>query len=414
MSKVEVSKRPEVVIPPEYFSKIKPSCKSFEQLLKVQPLITAFNSQNVPFKCVVELPNCNFRLSEVYLEAAVTVTFSSNDVKDTYAAVQPTIVRYATSLINEVRLLAGSTRVSDIHQCNTVYNWQQNIMSNSITRLAETYNNVSPVAYTAATPQTFRFPLSALKNDLWSLENGIWPGQFTKKCNLEVYWEAPAYCIYAAGTIVGTTFSFAYSVSGFNVQIVQVSDPNLDSLISTRGIVLNYLEWYWYQQPVPLAAGQNIQVPIAFSSVRGIVWGIRRVADLVDLTLGTKQYLMSSELTDILTCDLRINSQRRQQDPFVSVEELIPETRRLFPIAMYSDYWDTLSTNATTHQMLGMLAGQSYCTSCTSGLDSQKVSSNMYLEFTLTSALSTASVIDIYILHDRAITVTPTSMYIDE
>ncbi len=414
MSKVEVNKRPEVVIPPEYFSRLKPACSSFEQCVKIQPLMTQFSSSNVAYKVVCELPNINFRLSEVYLEAAVTVTFTSNSGTDTYATVQPTIVPYATSLINEVRMICGSTQVSDIRQCNVIYNWQQNISSNSITRLAETYNNVTGVAYTAATPQTFRFPLSHLGNDFWSLENGIWPGQHTLKTNLEIYWEVPAYCIYAAGTIVGTSFSFAYSVSGFNVQVIQVSDPNLDSLISSRGLIINYLEWYWYQQALPLSAQQTIQIPIAYNSVRGIVWGVRRVADLSSNTLATKQYLMSSELTDIVSLDLRINSQKRQQDVFVGVEEAIPETRRLFPIANMSDYWSSLTLNKTTHQLLGMLAGQAYCTSCTSGLNTQRVQSQMYLEITWTSALSTASVIDIFVLHDRALTITNKSLYIDE
>ena len=102
MSKVGVNQRPEVVIPPEYFSAIKPSCSSFEQLIKVQPQTTAFNSSSVPVKQIVKLPNVNFRLNEVYIEADVTVTFTSNSGSDTYAAVQPTIVPYATSLINEV------------------------------------------------------------------------------------------------------------------------------------------------------------------------------------------------------------------------------------------------------------------------------------------------------------------------
>ena len=75
-------------------------------------------------------------------------------------------------------------------------------------------------------------------------------------------------------------FSFAYSVSGFNLQIVQVSDPNLNKLMIERPFLINYQEWYWYQQPMQLAATQNVQIPIAYSSVRGIVWGVRRVADL--------------------------------------------------------------------------------------------------------------------------------------
>ena len=77
MAKVEVNKRRQV-IPPEYISVQKPGCASWEQLLKIQPQITAFNSTSVPYKTVVELPNVNFRLDQVFLEAQVTVTFTSN------------------------------------------------------------------------------------------------------------------------------------------------------------------------------------------------------------------------------------------------------------------------------------------------------------------------------------------------
>ena len=116
MARVEVNKRPQV-IPPEYISTLKPGCDSWEQLLKVQPQITAFTSTSVPYKTVVDLPNYNFRLDQVYIEADVTVTFSSDNGGDTYSSVQPAIVPWASSLINEVRLFAGSTMVSDIRQC---------------------------------------------------------------------------------------------------------------------------------------------------------------------------------------------------------------------------------------------------------------------------------------------------------
>ena len=127
---------------------------------------------------------------------------------------------------------------------------------------------------------------------------------------------------------------------------------------------------------------------------------------------------MSSELTDIVSLDLRINSQKRQQDVFVGVSEAIPETRRFLPIANLSDFYTSLTLNKTTHQLLGMLAAQCYCTSVSSGLNSQRVQSQMYLEITWTSALATASVMDIFILHDRAITIVGSgstgSLYIDE
>ena len=74
-----------------------------------------------------------------------------------------------------------------------------------------------------------------------------------------MYWEEPSVCIYAQGTIVGTVFSFGYSVDSFNIQIIQVSDPNLDNLISTRGIMLSYVEW-WYQTSITTAAQQSIQI----------------------------------------------------------------------------------------------------------------------------------------------------------
>ncbi len=127
---------------------------------------------------MVELPNVNLRLSEVYIEADVTVTFSSNSGTDTYATVQPAIVKWGTSLINQVRLLAGSTEVSNIRQCNTIYNWQQNITSNSITRNKEQYNNVTPAAYTAATAKRsdFRSVPSQMTYGLvkWSLAWSIY------------------------------------------------------------------------------------------------------------------------------------------------------------------------------------------------------------------------------------------------
>lgn len=413
MSKVNVAQR-QMVVPPEYFSKLKPSCKAFEKVIKIQPLQTAFSSQTVPVKITVDLPNINFRLSEIYLEAAVTVNISSTDVKDTYAAVQPTICQWGASMVNQVRLTSGSTEVLNYRAVNTRYNWQQNLMTNSLYRNGETYNNVTPVVYTAlAQYQTFRFPLSALPTDFFSLENGIWPGQHVKRCALEVYWEAPQYFIYAAGTIVGT-LTFSYAVTGFNVQVICVSDPTLDQMISTRGMCINYLEFYWFQQPITTAAQQVIQVPISFSSVRGILYGIRRVADLTSQTLATKLQLMSSECTDPVSCDLRINSQKRQDDVFIGAEQLVPETWRIFPIAKFADYYNTLAVNKTTHSMYGLLAGQAYCTSCISGLDSQNITSQLYLEFTLTSALSTASILDIFIIHDRAITITDKSMYIDE
>ena len=76
MSKVELAKR-EMSVPSEYFVKSKPGCSSFEQILKVQPLVSQFTATTVPYKVVVELPNVNFRLSEVYIEASVTVTFTA-------------------------------------------------------------------------------------------------------------------------------------------------------------------------------------------------------------------------------------------------------------------------------------------------------------------------------------------------
>src|SRR3954454_14229238 len=63
---------------------------------------------------------------------------------------------------------------------NQRYSWQQNLMSNPTTRFDEIYNNVTPVAYTAATAQTFRIPLTALSTDLFSLQGGVLAWCFLK------------------------------------------------------------------------------------------------------------------------------------------------------------------------------------------------------------------------------------------
>jgi hypothetical protein len=419
MSKIDVIDRKQA-IPPEYISVLKPGCRSWEQVLKVIPVTTSFTAGTTPTKTFLELPSCNFRLSEFYIECSVTVTFSSNSGSDVYSTVQPSIVQWATSLINQARFISGSTEILNLRNVNLRYAWEQNIMSNSITRNAETSNNVSPTAYTAATPQLFRFPLTALSNDFFSLDSGIWPGSYARKPTLELYWEAPANCIYAAGTIAGTVFSFGYTVNSWSASIVQVTDPNIDNLISTRGYILNHQNWWVYQQSITTAPTQTIQIPVSFASVCGVVWGVQKVSDITSNTNAGKLALMSSELTNLVSLDLRLNSQLRQQDKFVDVnQEAIPETRRMFPIAKYSDFYNNLTLNNTTHQMLAQLAQACYCTSCLSGLNTASVSSGMWLEFQLTSALSSASIITVFVVHNRSISVSVSpngtgNLFIDE
>lgn len=287
-------------------------------------------------------------------------------------------------------------------------------MSNSITRLNEQYNNVTATVWTSSNQvTTFRFPLTALGNDFFSLENGVWPGAHVRASQLEVWFEVPSACIYAAGTIVGN-LSFGYTTTGYNLQIVQVQDPNLDSMISSRGCIVNFCEPYLYQTAISTSATQVIQIPVAYRSVRAILWGIQKISDLTSNTNGTKLYLMSNELTAPISADLRINSQKRQTDVFTSTLELVAETKRTFPIVRMSDFYSNLTNNDSVNQMLAMLCGQSYCTSCTSGINTQSVQSSMYLEFTLTTNLTSPSQFTSFIFHDKAATITNNSLYLDE
>src|SRR4051794_11049159 len=111
------------------------------------------------------------------------------------------------------------------------------------------------------------------------------------------------------------------------------------------------------------------------SSVAAVVWGITRVADATAQAYAGKFNLMSSENTALLSLNLRINSQKRYNDNLIGPGQCVAETKRTFPVAKFSDYWNTAATQTTTHQMLGNLVGQCYCTSCLSGIDSTSVQS---------------------------------------
>lgn len=323
MAKVNVTQAP-VVIPAEYVSTKKPICSSWEQVIQVQPLQTAFTVPNgsSTFKVVVPMPNYNFRLSEMYIELQLQVNFTSDDVKDTYAAVQPTLTQWATSLINQVRFLSGSTLMCDYRQVNLRYAWCQNLYTNSINDNPETYNNVTPAPWTASGEwRYFRFPLTCFPNDFFSLGRGIFPGSYTKPCNLELYFEVPSVCLYAAGAIEGN-LTFSYQIQNLNVQIVYVMDPNLDRRLQSSGCMISWMEPYHYSQSITTSKNQSILIPTAFQSVRCILYGIRLVSALTSQTSGTKMTLMSSELTELVRLNLKINSQYRQQIPFQGGHEV--------------------------------------------------------------------------------------------
>ena len=62
---------------------------------------------------------------------------------------------------------------------------------------------------------------------------------------------------------------------------------------------------------------------------------------------------MSSELTSPISLDLRINSQKRQQDVFINTLEAVAETGRFLPISYYNDYWSILLTTILPIACLG-------------------------------------------------------------
>src|SRR3954447_11160024 len=110
-----------------------------------------------------------------------------------------------------------------------------------------------------------------------------------------------------------------------------VSDPNLDRLLSSRGCIINFQEWWYYQTPISTSATQSIQIPVAFKNVAAIVWGITRVADATAQAYAGKFNLMGSENTAILSLNLRINSQKRYNDNLIGSGQCVAETKRTFP-----------------------------------------------------------------------------------
>src|SRR6202034_4217217 len=85
------------------------------------------------------------------------------------------------------------------------------------------------------------------------------------------------------GTPAGT-ISLQYLVDTLQLQIVEVASPTLAQSLSTAPYSWCAREWYYQTVSLTNSQKQSIQVPCSFKYVRGLVFVIRRVQDIGNIT----------------------------------------------------------------------------------------------------------------------------------
>src|SRR5690606_22859351 len=117
-----------------------------------------------------------------------------------------------------------------------------------------------------------------------------------------------------------------------------------------------------------------------------------------------KLKVYSSELTPLTRFNAKLNANYRFQEPLVG-GQVLAELRRCFPQANYASFFSSPTTSQTTNSIYAINIGNCYAESMESGYDTTKASNQLYLEFTFTTALASASNLHVFILHDRWLTV---------
>ena len=402
-------------IPSDLKNYIKPLTDAFDQIIQVQPLQSGtFTVTSSYVKVVVEFPNvATMRQNDIYLEALLTVSFTSTSGSDTFAIIRPAFIPYFSSIINRWTLRCGSTTIIDSYASNIRYNLAQNLMSNSITRLEQTYNNPTGAFQggTVAAAQYARFPLSGFPNELLSSDNGIIPTGILNKLQLDLYFETAPVCTWnnpSSGPVGTVTMN--YTVAGLYLWVNEDASQLIKASLLAKGLNVCHTEYYFQAYPIAASTTQlNLLIPTAFRKVRAIVGAIIRNSDWTSATNQDRMATYDPEQTAVLKFNCRLNSQRRYQDDLHDIE-LLPETRRIFPRSKYSDFWSTNGWYGAG-QIFSALVGSCYSTGVESGVDTSILFNQITLEITFTSALTSAAVLNVFIVHERYWNIQPNGSF---
>jgi hypothetical protein len=222
---------------------------------------------------------------------------------------------------------------------------------------------------TSAQPMFTRFKLRYYEYD-HSNQNGVIPVGKMSKMFLSLYFTPASYCMYYAGTALGT-ISLNYTISNLQLQVREVASPTLDNLVKTSGIMA-WCGREWYYQPIPLGTSsiQSIQISCSYKYIRGVVFVLRRLQDIQDITPTGVNKLVSysPDVSNIVKINVKINGIRRQLQDFQNSYEWLYELKRFFPSAETCDYFleskigptEANPSNTTVRTIYGLLVSKNY------------------------------------------------------
>ena len=407
------------LLPQSYKNLYFSETDAYENLLTVYPLTSgSINVSNQAVKVQFEIPNLlAIKLDDIWIECNYTANFTSTQGGDTFSSVKPSFVPWrGPSSIERITLDIGANKAFDYYGNALMNNIALNLQTNAITRNNYQFMGSSGQfqGTTSAQPMFTRFKLRYYPKDHLN-QNGVIPVGSMAKMILSLYYTPASFCMYYAGTAVGT-ISLNYTIDNLQLQIREVASPTLSSLLNSSG--LSWCSREWYYQTVALSAGSNqtIQVPCSYKYVRGLIFVLRRLQDIQDITPTGINKLVeySPDVSNIQKLNVRINGIRRQLNDFTSFEWLY-ELKRLFPSAETCDYFletkigPTAShpdyTNVRT--IYGLLVGRNYDPNLESGLDTGGISSAINIEIQWTSNLVSNNILEVFILHDRWLQIQP-------
>ncbi len=110
----------------------------------------------------------------------------------------------------------------------------------------------------------------------------------------------------------------------------------------------------------------------------------------------------TSDMTPITKANIRYQGQLRYSEPLSSTIDMMHELKKNWPPAAACDYFQDLTTNGTTRNVIALRMGRSISPGVESGVNSSSWSSPAILEVTWTSPLTSANYqVDLFTLHTR-------------
>lgn len=189
-------------------------------------------------KIQFEVPNIlSIKLDDIWID---TPTFTSTNGGDTFSTVKPSFVPWrGPSSIERMTLKIGAS---------VAFDYYGNALMNNLVMNLQFMGGAGQFQGTA-TPQPMftRFKLRYSPLDHMN-QSGVLPVGRMPKMILELYYTPASFCMYYAGTALGT-ITLGYTIDNLQLQIREIESPTLSNLLSSG---LNWCSREWNYQSLAL------------------------------------------------------------------------------------------------------------------------------------------------------------------